>query len=248
MRKFPLVLTYAFVLISNIAQADINFKDQSIKNTIAEAKKDQKLIMSVCSSESCPPCRWMEANVYPDPQLSKTINEKLIPIMTSVANIDRLETMQYCQSLPSFLFFNENGQLIHKETGKKTLAEMQAMINRVLAANCTDIDEKIDLTQGTSKNSNCCEGLVPGPEQTCIKRACVENSELGIHFDGDARQALNCCEDSAEKRVIMKIKGHIVHCMDQVRFKEINDNRRDDIRPIDRREIEVLDYAPVSPQ
>jgi thioredoxin-related protein len=223
------------------AKSQVKFKDQSIRNTIVQAKQDQKLIMSVCSSESCPPCRWMEAHVYPDPQLSKIINENLIPLNTSVANIDRLENMQYCQSLPSFLFFNENGKLVHKETGKKTIAELQTIVTRVLAANCTELDEKLDPTQGTSKNSNCCKGLVADKEQKCIKRQCVENSELGIHFDGDAREALNCCEDSAEKRVIMKIKGHIVHCMDQETFKEINDRRREDIRPIHRREIDVLD-------
>jgi len=215
----------------------VNFKDQSIKNTLPEAKEKQKLIMSVCSSESCSPCRWMKEHVYTDEQLSKMINEKLIPIDT-VTNLDRMEIMKYCGTLPSILFFNENGDLIHKETGKKTLGEMSSIVTKVLAYNCTEEDQKLELSLGTSKASNCCDGLVADREQKCVKRQCVENSERGIYFEGDPRQALDCCEDGAEKRVIVTIKGYVIHCMNQEEFKQVNDRRRGELKE---GELDIID-------
>jgi len=63
-------------------------------------------------------------------------------------------------------------------------------------------------------------------EHLCVKQSCVENSDLGIAFDGDPCAALSCCDDSAKRRIILKISGFIVHFVDQTMLKEIDHSNR----------------------
>ena len=215
MRKVILAIASALCLFPYYAMSDVNFKFQTIKETLAQAKTEQKLIFSVCSSTDCAPCRWMNTNVYSDAGLSATINNKLIPIKPS-ASMNRLEFNQHCKMLPTMLFLDHNGKTIHKVEGKKTLSEMKMIVEQVLSTSCTGLDEKLDEASGSHQGSVCCEGLVKetmGNERLCVKQYCVENSELGIQFNGDARAALSCCDDSAQRRIISKISGFIVHCV-----------------------------------
>jgi hypothetical protein len=47
MRKFFLTLVSALFLFPYLAMSDVNFKEQTIKDTLAQATTEQKLIFSV---------------------------------------------------------------------------------------------------------------------------------------------------------------------------------------------------------
>jgi hypothetical protein len=106
---------------------------------------------------------------------------------------------------------------------------MKKIVDQVLSSSCTAEDEKLDEASNTHKGNVCCEGLVKetkNNERVCVKQYCVENSDLGIPFEGDARSALACCDDSAKRRIISKVSGFIVHCIGQTLPNEINHIRR----------------------
>jgi hypothetical protein len=91
------------------------------------------------------------------------------------------------------------------------------------------LDEQLDEASGSHKGNVCCEGLVKETrdgQRLCVKQYCVENSDLGISFEGDPRGALPCCDDSANRRIISKISGFIVHCVDQNISKDIDHSNR----------------------
>lgn len=208
--------------------SDVNFKVQTIKETLPQAKSEQKLIFSVCASTNCPPCNWMNANVYNDQGLAATINNKLVPIKP-LASMDRGEYHKHCKMLPTMLFLDHNGKTIHKVEGRQTLEEMKKIVDQVLSSSCTAENEKLDEASDTHKGNVCCEGLVKETkdnERVCVKQYCVENSDLGIQFEGDARSALACCDDSAKRRIISKVSGFIVHCIEQAKLNEINQSSR----------------------
>jgi hypothetical protein len=91
---------FSTFFIPSLAMSDVNFKVQTIKETLPQAKSEQKLIFSVCASTACPPCNWMNANVYSDHGLASLINNELIPIKPE-AKMDRMEFMQHCKMLPN---------------------------------------------------------------------------------------------------------------------------------------------------
>jgi hypothetical protein len=191
----------------------------------------------------------MDAHVYTDKGLSSTINNKLIPIKPQAAS-NRNEFYRYCKIFPTMNFFDQYGNLIRKVEGRTSLEDMKKVVEQVLTSNCTGMDEALDETSETHKGNVCCEGLVKrtkNDKTMCVKQSCVENSDLGFPFDGDAREALACCDDSADRRVISKISGFLVHCADQNLSKEIDhgsrSNSKSDLPPGTKSKKKVIDSA-----
>jgi thioredoxin-related protein len=233
MITYILALVSALSLLPHHAISKVDFKEQTIKATLAQAKSEQKLILRVCSSEQCHWCRWMDKNVWNDISISHSINNKLIPIEPA---FDRMEFMQNCQTLPSMFFLDENGNTVLKVNGKKTLEEMKAIVNQVLSTNCTGKGEKLDEALGTHKGSSCCDGLVKEEKDGagfCMAPACIETSSTGIPLSTHPRNTPPCCDDSAEKEMTFGTIGSSerVRCVEQRIFKKINQGSRDFKKP-----------------
>jgi hypothetical protein len=234
MITYILALVSALSLFPRHAISEVNFKTQTIKATLAQAKSEQKLVFSVCSSKECRPCRWMEDNVYKDTILSKTINDKLIPIKPN-ASMDRLEWLVNCQGgVPTMNFLDENGKIVHTVSGRKTLEEMSEIVKQVLSTNCTAKDEKLDEISGTKKRSVCCDGLVKKVNDegsVCVEQKCIDDSISGVPLKGHLRDSPPCCDDSAEKEVTLGIGPARVRCVEQRIFKKINQGSRASKKP-----------------
>jgi thioredoxin-related protein len=233
MITYILALVSALSLFPHHAMSEVNFKTQTIKATLAQAKSEQKLILRVCSSEQCHWCRWMDKNVWNDISISNSINNKLIPIKPA---FDRMEFMKNCQYLPSMFFLDENGNTVHKVNGAKTLEEMKVIVNQVLSTNCTGKGEKLDEALGTHKGSSCCEGLVKEEKDgagLCMMPACIETSTAGIPLNGHPRNTPPCCDDSAEKETTFGTIGspERIRCVEQRIFKKINQGSRNSKKP-----------------
>lgn len=231
--KYVMPLVCILFLFPNHSMAEVNFKEQTIQSTLAQAKAEQKLILRVCSSEQCHWCRWMDKNVWNDISISNSINNKLIPIEPA---FDRMEFMQNCQTLPSMFFLDENGNTVLKVKGKKTLEEMRAIVNQVLSTNCTGKGEKLDETLGTHKGSSCCDGLVKEEKDGagfCVTPACIETSTAGIPLNVHPRDTPPCCDDSAEKETTFGTIGspERIRCIEQRILKKINQTNRDSKKP-----------------
>ena len=234
MITYIIALASALYLFPLNAISKVDFKEQTIKATLAQAKSEQKLIFSICSSSDCRPCRWMEDNVYKDTIFSKSINDKLIPIKPT-ASMDRLEWLVNCQGgVPTMNFLDENGKIVYTVSGKKTLEEMSAIVKQVLSTNCTAKDEKLDENSGTKKGSVCCDSLVKKVNvegSVCVEQACIDDSIAGIPLKGHLRDSPPCCDDSAEKEVTLGIGPQRIRCVEQRIYKKINQDRRGSKKP-----------------
>lgn len=221
------------LLFQLTALAQVDFKLQSIEETLPLAKTEQKLMFVVFSDKNCGYCKWMEQNVYNDQTLSTTINNNLIPVKSNGYTIEgkKEKYLNKVNMLPTMIFFDENGNEVSRVEGKKTLKDMKDIVSGVLSTNCTGLDEKLNLTAGTSKGSACCQGLVKAikdDEQLCVKQACVETAQIATIPKGETtRTALPCCDDTAVRRVILNSKATKIHCIDASIAKEINQNPRD---------------------
>lgn len=241
MNPFLIALIVSILGVVPLASAKVEFKEQTISDSLPQSKAEQKLIFYVCSSVQCSYCTWMDKHVYSDKDLSAKINDQLISIKPS-AKQNRMEFYSNCKSLPSMLFFDENGKLIHKFEGKRNLTQMNDIVNDVLSTNCTGLDEKLNEELGTRKASVCCRGLVKNSKEDgnyCVKQACVEAADKNISFPGLPSEALPCCDDSAKRLIHPKMGGGNAHrfgkefqpefrveCVDQNASKEINQTGR----------------------
>ena len=245
MRLIRLLIS-SLIFFPTFALSDVDFKIQKVESTIPQAKEAQKLVFVACSAANCPPCKWMEANVYNDPMLSMTINKQMIPIKPTTliegGRKDWIETCGKMKTVPSILIYDENGNIVRKEAGRKTLEEVNTIVSEVLSSNCTSLDEKLDEAAGTRKGTVCCDGLMKkeqGDEKVCVKQTCVETSDNYVTFQGLVKDSFPCCDDSAVKYVEQKLGGgnakrvgrefldeYRVTCRDQASSKEINRNNR----------------------
>ena len=234
MIKLILALVLPLLFLPHQAMADVNFSVQTIESTLPQAKTEQKLILSVCSSQQCRYCKWMDDHVYNDFALSSTINNKLIPIKPT-ASLNRGEFNKHCKALPTMIFLDESGKVVQKFEGKRTLEEMSAIVNQVLSTNCTAKDEKLDESLGTRKGSVCCDGFVKVVKDTysvCVEPACIDDSPSGVPFKGELRDTPPCCDDSAEKQVLFGRIGFTkIRCVEQKNLKNINHTGRDSKKP-----------------
>jgi thioredoxin-related protein len=107
--------------------------DQKLKwsEIIAKAKQDHKYIFVDCYATWCAPCKWMEANVYSSKEVGDVYNKNFIAVkiqMDQTATDDSLTKSRYpraktfeqdyhVNAYPTFLFFDENGNPVHKTSG-----------------------------------------------------------------------------------------------------------------------------------
>jgi thioredoxin-related protein len=141
------VLILCLILVQTngqFSERGIQFEKGLIwQQALDKAKKEGKYIFVDCYATWCKPCAKMDMNVYPDPAVGETVNPKFISvkIQMDTAKYDNekiktlypaartLEKAYGINSLPTYLFFSPDGNIVHKGTGAKTVSDFIKLIN-----------------------------------------------------------------------------------------------------------------------
>ena len=68
-------------------------------------------------SDTCPPCKMMEKITFPDPEITKTIQNSFIPVKLNARNNPREAQMFNVQCVPRDIVLLPNGQIINSAEG-----------------------------------------------------------------------------------------------------------------------------------
>ena len=68
-------------------------------------------------SDTCPPCKMMEKNTFPNPAIIDTIQNSFIPVKLNANRFPREAQMFKVQSVPMDFVLAPDGQIIHKANG-----------------------------------------------------------------------------------------------------------------------------------
>ena len=101
--------------------AGIQFHNGSWKEVLEKAKKENKLIFVDAYAVWCGPCKWMDANVFPQREVGDFYNSKFINFKIDA---ERGEGRTFSQdyrvtAFPTFLFINPEGEVVHRTMGAK---------------------------------------------------------------------------------------------------------------------------------
>lgn len=96
-----------------------------------KAKAENKYIFMDCFTTWCGPCKYMSKNIFPQEAVGNVLNEKFISVKMQLdtSDADNAEVKKMYATAhalarnynvnvyPTFLFFNPNGELVHRAVG-----------------------------------------------------------------------------------------------------------------------------------
>ncbi|MDX1904390.1 MAG: thioredoxin family protein [Thermonemataceae bacterium] len=118
--KRKLILTILGLGISvSLLFAQINFEHGTWAEVKAKAKSEKKAIFVDAFTTWCGPCKWMAANTFTDTEVGKFYNANFINYKF---DMEKGEGTTFAQTYsvnayPTLLFFDANGEIVHKMMG-----------------------------------------------------------------------------------------------------------------------------------
>jgi len=134
MKKATLITFTVFLkVVAAFAQdSGIQFtKDSTWREVIQQAKREHKYIFVDCYASWCGPCKEMESDIYPLKQVGEAYNKDFISVKLQMDKTthdseaikswydtaDDLDGAYHINAYPTFLFFDPDGNPVHKVTG-----------------------------------------------------------------------------------------------------------------------------------
>ena len=105
----------------NAGAGGMQFFDGTWTEVLAAAKEQNKYIFVDAFADWCVPCKWMTKNVFPTEEAGKFYNEHFIVYKL---DMEKGEGVDFAKKYkvkvyPSYLFFNSDGELVHRTVGSK---------------------------------------------------------------------------------------------------------------------------------
>jgi thioredoxin-related protein len=107
------------ISISMLSAQGITFEKGSWAEVVNKAKAENKYIFVDAYAEWCGPCKWMAKNVFTDAKVAELFNTKFVNYKF---DMEKGEGPEFAKAYavtayPTLLFFNPNGELVHKVLG-----------------------------------------------------------------------------------------------------------------------------------
>ena len=120
MKQLILVLLMGVFTSLTAQDKGIQFLNDTVfENVLAKAKAENKLIFIDCYAVWCGPCKFMDANIFPDEKLGEFHNTNFINIKYDMEKPYGMKIRkQYgVKAFPTFLYLNADGEVLHRFVG-----------------------------------------------------------------------------------------------------------------------------------
>lgn len=132
MKKIILVVAMVAVSLGAWAQPKgVDFRKLSLKEAQETAAKEGKLLFIDLSMSGCSPCKYMQDNIFPKPEVGSYYNEKFVSVHynTSIdTTAEAFARKHNVTGFPTMIYMNPvDGAIIHKALGGKGVEELLQM-------------------------------------------------------------------------------------------------------------------------
>lgn len=125
MKKLLMILPLMLALFTGYAGdkktagTGIQFQELSLKDAMAKAKKEHKLIFVDVYTTWCGPCKMLKKNTFPDQKLGDYYNKNFISI---AADAEKGEWIEFAeknavQGYPTMMILDADGKVIDRTMG-----------------------------------------------------------------------------------------------------------------------------------
>lgn len=145
MKRFILIL-FLLPTVLFAQEKGIKFSNNLNWAEVKEkAKAENKYIMMDCYTSWCVPCKIMEQQVFTDSKIGEFSNQNYVSVQVQFdddpeANEVKKEWMKLSKEFdknyqvdgyPCYLFFNPNGEIVHKAYGKREISNFLNLLQKV---------------------------------------------------------------------------------------------------------------------
>lgn len=116
-------------LCINLMAQGMNFTEDNWETILAKAKAENKIVFVDAYAVWCGPCKWMDANVFPDTKVGEFYNTNFINAKIDMEKGEGKDIAKKykVQAYPTFLFINGDGELVHRGVGGRPAADFIAL-------------------------------------------------------------------------------------------------------------------------
>jgi len=113
------VITLALGMITNLASAEVHFRNVSFEEAKQAAAKEHKVIMVDFYTTWCGWCKVLDKNTYTDANVTKITDAKFIPVKIDAEKGEGIELAKKygINGYPTIIFFDEGGKEIDRVVG-----------------------------------------------------------------------------------------------------------------------------------
>ncbi len=113
-----LALSFSLSLLAQETGMHIEH-DATWQQILEKAKKENKFILLDAYASWCGPCKWMAKEVFPKPEVGAAINPHYISAKIDMEKGEGIELAKKynVRNYPTYLFFDSNGELVHRSLG-----------------------------------------------------------------------------------------------------------------------------------
>ncbi len=120
MKKWFIIISFAFLMGSNaFAQSGIQFGQETWKELLARADREDKLIFMDAYAEWCGPCKMMDRNIFSQKEIGDFFNARFINIRMDMEKGEGIGLSRDfgIMAYPTLLFIDEKGKIVHRAVG-----------------------------------------------------------------------------------------------------------------------------------
>ncbi len=135
MKRILLNLLILTSLNSFAQESGINFEhDATWKQILEKAKQENKYILLDAYASWCGPCKWMSKQIFPKPEVGAAVNPHYISCKFDMEKGEGLDLAKKytVRNYPTYLFFDQNGNLVHRSLGSMPANDFIKVINNAL--------------------------------------------------------------------------------------------------------------------
>lgn len=112
-------LLFLLISLQVFSQETINFSQKPFSELLAQAKAEKKLIFLDAYASWCGPCKLLEKNIFPQPEIRDFYNKTFINTHIDMEKGEGPAIAQkyMIRSYPSLLFINGDGEVVQKALG-----------------------------------------------------------------------------------------------------------------------------------
>ncbi len=114
--------------------AEVKFHTGSTEELYQKAKSQNRFVFIDLYAEWCPPCRAMESNVFSREDVGAFMAESFVSAKYNVDDKigNRLSAQYEVRSIPTYLIFTPNGELIGRMTGGMSAEDFMSRVGQFI--------------------------------------------------------------------------------------------------------------------